>query len=245
MDYLKECLIYVGTIFPMVNPFSTLPLFLSLTARMSTEGRQKIGNAACRNAAIIMIVSLFLGTLFLHFFSISISSVRVAGGLVVCFLGFSMIFPRSNPDGAVDYNSASQSTVNYSFIPLAFPSMAGAGTIATILSISAINATGNWGERFYNYSACTIAIIVVGLLSLLVLKTANRIKKFLGTEGIDAMTRMMGLVMVCIGVQFIATGVSEFQSNHEEKVREKSVEKTTQQSVPIEGREKKDESIPL
>lgn len=245
MDYLKECLIYVGTIFPMVNPFSTLPLFLSLTARMNTEERLKIGNAACRNAVIIMIVSLFLGTLLLHFFNISISSVRVAGGLVVCFLGFSMIFPRPNPDGTVDYNSASQSTVNYSFIPLAFPSMAGAGTIATILSISAINAKGDWGERIYNYSACTISIILVGFLSLLVLRTANRIKKFLGTEGIDAMTRMMGLIMVCIGVQFIATGISEFQSNHEQNLRKPSIEETTHQSPAMEKSKQHDESIPL
>ncbi|MCK9316640.1 MAG: MarC family NAAT transporter [Verrucomicrobia bacterium] len=217
MEYIKDCIAYVGSIFPMVNPFSTVPLFLSLTVRMTMEERVKLGDKACVNATIIMLVALFLGTLFLHFFNISVPSLRIAGGLVVSFLGFSMLFPSPNPDG-IDPNSASQSSVNYAVIPLAFPSMAGAGTLATIMTISAINASKeSWSERIYSYTSSSLAIIIVGLLCFLVLRTSNRIKKFLGPEGIDAMTRIMGLIMVCIGVQFIATGVGEFKIVHDQK----------------------------
>lgn len=217
MEYIKDCIAYVGSIFPMVNPFSTVPLFLSLTVRMTMEERVKLGDKACVNATIIMLVALFLGTLFLHFFNISVPSLRIAGGLVVSFLGFSMLFPSPNPDG-IDPNSASQSSVNYAVIPLAFPSMAGAGTLATIMTISAINASKeSWSERIYSYTSSSLAIIIVGVLCFLVLRTSNRIKKFLGPEGIDAMTRIMGLIMVCIGVQFIATGVGEFKIVHDQK----------------------------
>lgn len=231
MEYIKDCIAYVGSIFPMVNPFSTVPLFLSLTARMKMEERVKLGDKACRNASIIMLVALFLGTLFLHFFNISVPSLRIAGGLVVSFLGFSMLFPSSHPDG-IDPNSASQSSVNYAVIPLAFPSMAGAGTLATIMTISAINASKeSWSERIYSYTASSVAIIIVGFLCFLVLRTSNRIKKFLGPEGIDAMTRIMGLIMVCIGVQFIATGVGEFKIVHDQKYNQPaSVQQI--QSVP-------------
>ncbi|MCK9316675.1 MAG: MarC family NAAT transporter [Verrucomicrobia bacterium] len=217
MEYIRDCLACVGSIFPMVNPFSTVPIFLSLTIRMTVEERVKLGDRACRNATIIMLVALFLGTLFLHFFNISVSSLRVAGGLVVSFLGFSMLFPSSAPTG-IDPSSASQSGVNYAVIPLAFPNMAGAGTLATIMTISAINASKeSWSERIYSYTASSLAIIIVGVLCLLVLRISNRIKKFLGPEGIDAMTRIMGLIMVCIGVQFIATGVGEFKIVHDLK----------------------------
>ena len=217
MEYIKDCLAYVGAIFPMVNPFSTVPLFLSLTVRMTMEERVKLGDKACRNATIIMLVGLFLGTLLLHFLNISVPSLRIAGGLVVSFLGFSMLFPSPNPDG-IDPSSASQSSVNYAVIPLAFPSMAGAGTLATIMTISAINASkASWSERIYSYTTSSIAIIIVGLLCFLVLRTSNQIKKFLGPEGIDAMTRIMGLIMVCIGVQFIATGVGEFKFAYDRK----------------------------
>ncbi|NCC60706.1 MAG: MarC family NAAT transporter [Verrucomicrobiae bacterium] len=217
MEYIRDCLAYVGSIFPMVNPFSTVPIFLSLTIRMTVEERVKLGDRACRNATIIMLVALFLGTLLLHFFNISVSSLRVAGGLVVSFLGFSMLFPSSAPTG-IDPSSASQSSVNYAVIPLAFPNMAGAGTLATIMTISAINASKeSWSERIYSYTTSSVAIVIVGLLCFLVLRTSNRIKKFLGPEGIDAMTRIMGLIMVCIGVQFIATGVGEFKIVHDLK----------------------------
>lgn len=234
MEYIKDCIAYVGSIFPMVNPFSTVPLFLSLTVRMTMEERVKLGDKACVNATIIMLVALFLGTLFLHFFNISVPSLRIAGGLVVSFLGFSMLFPSSNPDG-IDPNSASQSSVNYSIIPLAFPSMAGAGTLATIMTISAINASKeSWSERIYSYAISSLAIIIVGVLCFLVLRTSNRIKKFLGPEGIDAMTRIMGLIMVCIGVQFIATGVGEFKVVHDQKYNQ-TISVQEVQSAPAQA----------
>lgn len=231
MECIKDCLAYVGSIFPMVNPFSTVPLFLSLTARMTLKERIKLGDKACRNATVIMLVGLFLGTLLLHFFNISVPSLRIAGGLVVSFLGFSMLFPTSNPDG-IDPNSASQSGVNYSVIPLAFPSMAGAGTLATIMTISAINASkASWSERIYSYTSSSLAIIIVGLLCFLILRLSHRLKKFLGPEGLDAMTRIMGLIMVCIGVQFIATGVGEFKIVHDQKYNQ-PVSVQQLQSIP-------------
>ncbi|MDI9401306.1 MAG: MarC family NAAT transporter [Verrucomicrobiota bacterium] len=230
MHYIKDCLTYVGSIFPMVNPFSTVPLFLALTVRMTLEERKKLGDTACRNATIIMLVGLFLGTLLLHFFNISVPSLRIAGGLVVSFLGFSMLFPTSNPDG-INPISASQSGVNYAVIPLAFPSMAGAGSLATIMTISAINASKDtWAERIYSYTVSSLAIIIVGLLCFLVLRTSNRLKKFLGPEGLDAMTRIMGLIMVCIGVQFIATGVGEFMIAHEKKYSLQSDKEATNEA---------------
>ena len=88
MEWIRECLTNVVAIFPMANPFSTVPLLLSLSARMSIEERVKLGDRACKNAVIFMLITLFMGTLLLHFFNISVPSLRIAGGLVVAFLGF-------------------------------------------------------------------------------------------------------------------------------------------------------------
>jgi multiple antibiotic resistance protein len=171
MEYIKDCIAYVGSIFPMVNPFSTVPLLLSLTVRMTMEERVKLGDKACVNATIIMLVALFLGTLFLHFFNISVPSLRIAGGLVVSFLGFSMLFPSPNPDG-IDPNSASQSSVQLCRHPAAFPSMAGAGTLATIMTHLGYQCSmESVSERIYSYTSSFVAIIIVGVLCFLVLGT--------------------------------------------------------------------------
>ena len=213
MEWIRECLTNVVAIFPMANPFSTVPLLLSLSARMSIEERVKLGDRACKNAVIFMLITLFMGTLLLHFFNISVPSLRIAGGLVVAFLGFGMLFHKEVLD-SVDHDSASQSTVDYSIIPLAFPSLSGAGTLATIMTISAsITAKETLSAQLSGYAACAVAIIIIGLLSLIIFRAADRIKKFLGAEGLESMTRIMGLIMVCIGVQLIATGIGEFITN--------------------------------
>ena len=157
MEWIRECLTNVVAIFPMANPFSTVPLLLSLSARMSIEERVKLGDRACKNAVIFMLITLFMGTLLLHFFNISVPSLRIAGGLVVAFLGFGMLFHKEVLD-SVDHDSASQSTVDYSIIPLAFPSLSGAGTLATIMTISAsITAKETLSAQLSGYAACAVA----------------------------------------------------------------------------------------
>jgi len=196
-------------LFPIVNPFGAVPLFLSLTAELDEEERQQQAALVVRNAIIIMLVSLLLGGVLLEFFGISISALRIAGGLIVAYLGFHMLFPGQASTPVKNPHAAGKA--NYTLIPLAFPSLTGAGSIAVIMGFSTkITTLPNWGEKATGYAVVAAAILSVAWLSLLILRASMRVTRWLSPHGMDALTRFMGLVLVCIGVQFVADGIRSF-----------------------------------
>ena len=199
---------------PMVNPFSTVPLLLALTARMSAEDRKRQGDLAARNAVIILLIGLFMGGLILQFFNISLSALRVAGGIIISVIGLHMLFPKEAPGGGDSKEAAgtdASAKVDYSVIPLALPSLAGAGSLAVVMTFSpTILEEPGWGRRVLGYGIAVAAILSIGIFSFLILRAARWIQNYLGPQGINAMTRIMGLLMVCIGVQFIADGIIAF-----------------------------------
>lgn len=196
-------------LFPIVNPFGAVPLFLSLTSGLSPAERRRQAALVVRNAIVIMLVSLLLGGVMLEFFGISISALRIAGGLIVAHLGFHMLFP-GHASAPVGHPHASTKT-DCTLIPLAFPSLTGAGSIAVIMGFSTkITTLPNWSEKATGYAVVMLAIFSVAWLSLLILRASTRVARWLNPHGMDALTRFMGLMLVCIGVQFIADGIRSF-----------------------------------
>src|SRR5215470_17039411 len=116
---LQSFLGVVAALFAIVNPFSMMPLFLTLTAPLSEAERSAYAARVARNAAIIMLVTLFLGGLILEFFGISLPALRISGGLIVAFLGFHLIFPSSK--GIISLSPEDGAKMDYAFMPLAFP----------------------------------------------------------------------------------------------------------------------------
>ena len=195
-------------LFPIVNPFGAVPLFLSLTAELDEAERRRQARLVVRNAVIIMLVSLLLGGVLLEFFGISISALRIAGGLIVAYLGFHMLFPVQ---ASAERNPAAPGRTDYTLVPLAFPSLTGAGSIAVIMGFSTkIAALPSWDEKAAGYAVVTAAILAVAWLSLLILRASMRVARWLNPHGMDALTRFMGLLLVCIGIQFVADGIRSF-----------------------------------
>ncbi len=212
-EYIQYFFLAFAALFPMVNPFSTIPLLLALTRGMDDGARQRQAFKACLNAGAIMLVTLFLGGFIMEFFNISIPAIRVAGGLIVAYIGFTMLFPQESESIKNVGHDVELSEKDFSLIPLALPSMAGAGTLATILTFSSeiADETGLVISAL-GYSIAVLAIASVIGLSILILKASTRINRILGKEGLEAMGRIMGLLLVCIGVQFIANGIREFMT---------------------------------
>jgi multiple antibiotic resistance protein len=201
----------VTSLIPLVNPFSTVPLLLSLTRGMPIEVRQRQATRAAIYSAILMEGTLLAGSGVLAFFNISLPALRIAGGLVVAFLGFRMLFPPHTRERAESVETQDDMS-DYSFVPLAFPSLCGAGTMALLISYS--STIGSWATdlvvKFAAHGAGLLAIITVALFAGWLLRSASTVARYLGHSGMDAIERIMGLLMVCIGVQFIANGVREF-----------------------------------
>lgn len=205
-------LVAVVTLIPLVNPFSTIPLLLSLTRGMSVEARKLQATRAAIYSAIMMEGTLLIGSGVLAFFNISVPALRVAGGLVLAFLGFHMLFPTQSRERASTSAEARGGQLDFSLIPLAFPSLCGAGTMALLISYSSAIEAANpkFIVALSAHGVLFLAIISVALLAGWLLRSANAVADRLGESGMEAIERIMGLMMVCIGVQFIATGVREF-----------------------------------
>ena len=197
----------VGALFPIMNPFSTAPLFLSLTANCDREWRNRQALMACVYAFAILLLFLLLGTAIIDFFGISVPGIRVAGGLIVSVIGLRMLFPaRAIAPG----NGPSGTEEEIAFTPLAMPSLAGPGSISVVVT-AASQIRAHHAENYVAiYSGVIVGLAITIFIAWVVLRTAASLARVLGPSGIDAMTRIFGFLLVCIGVQFFLTGISDF-----------------------------------
>jgi multiple antibiotic resistance protein len=194
----------------ITNPISKVPLFLSLTTHTSEHGRKDLAKRACFYAFIIMVVTLFVGGFILSTFGISYGALRIAGGLTVALLGYRMLFQSS------DANFSPQAGANdYAFFPLALPSISGPGTIAVVIGISTeISELKELNIKVIAYAATILSMFFTCALIWLVLLASKFIGKALGKDGMEATTRLMGFLLVCIGVQFVSSGIRTFIGGH-------------------------------
>ena len=196
----------------IINPPATLPLFSALSADMSPRDARHMASRASLYCLAILLVSLFAGSLILKAFGISYGALRVAGGLVVALLGHGMLYgehigrkdgsqPEQETDKAPHYGNAA-------FFPLALPGITGPGTIAVVIGISTeIRELSGFGKEATAYAATVAAMFAVCVIEWLMLRSAHRITARLGQGGIEVLTRLMGFLLICVGVQFIASGV--------------------------------------
>ena len=192
-----------GALLPIANPFSTAPIFVAITRQMSGARRWQQARMASIYMAVVLLVSLLAGALILEMFGISLPALRIAGGLVIARIGFSMLTPEPEEKLPEQDQKEALDKRDVAFTPLAMPMLSGPGSIAVTISMATAV------ERPIDYVAVGIGILIVAFLSWLVLRSSTRIVEFLGSTGVNVLTRLMGLILVCIGVQFIATGISE------------------------------------
>ena len=192
-----------------MNPFSTAPLFVSLTAGWDGARRNRQALMGCVYAFGILAVFLLLGSAIVDFFGISVPGIRVAGGLIISTIGFRMLFPAPPPNGSAEAERNGQE-MDIAFTPIAMPSLAGPGSISVVLTAAAHIRTirpDDWGLI---YLAVLVGMALTLIFSYLVLRMASSMVRFLGAAGIDALTRIFGFLLICIGMQFLLTGISDF-----------------------------------
>lgn len=192
----------------ITNPLSKIPLFISLTQGMPLDMRKKQANWACYYAAAIMLVSLAAGNLLLVFFGISYGALRISGGLVVGLIGYQMLFGMRDQQGAPVVRRDKD---DYSFFPLAMPGISGPGTIAVVIGISSeIAELPKSLDMVGAFFMTSVAIILTAFVTWIVMRSADFISSRLGPSGTQVLTKLMGFLLICIGVQFIGSGIRTF-----------------------------------
>jgi multiple antibiotic resistance protein len=205
--YLGYMAAAVLAILPIVNPLGAVPLVMSVAAHLPEAERQRQVRRACIYTFVLMTGFLVAGGLIMNFFGISIPGMRIAGGMIVAFLGFGMLFPSAQTEAS---KAAASHEIKYdiAFTPLAMPGLSGAGTFAVVMSLSSQASARQGWDRVLDFLGVASGILFVALLSWLVLRAAERFNRVLGATGMVALTRLMGFLMICIGVQFIINGLT-------------------------------------
>ncbi|GKX60923.1 MarC family NAAT transporter [Leminorella grimontii] len=218
MDVVLQIVHLIGLalvlLLPLTNPLTSVALFLSMSGDMTREERHRQAMMASFYVFLILVLAFFCGELVMRVFGISIPGLRIAGGLIVAYIGFRMLFPpppHAKPAESQDENGKvlKPATQSIAFVPIAMPSTAGPGTIAMVIS-----AASTWHQATsYSASVVYTAVVLSSLLLSLILwgslRSSDLIMKGLGKNGIEAVSRVMGFLLVCMGVQFIINGVFE------------------------------------
>ncbi len=215
LELIKAVSLGLVVILPLANPLTTVALFLGLAGEMNFQERNRQARQASIYVFAIMMVAWYAGSAVLNTFGISIPGLRMAGGLIVAFIGFRMLFPAKPAGHSVeakqklDEQEATKEPVNIAFVPLAMPSTAGPGTIAMIISSASTVRSGVDFPAWVITVAPVLIFLLVSLILWISLRSSGAIMKLVGKSGIEAISRLMGFLLVCMGVQFIINGVLE------------------------------------
>ncbi|MDD2466531.1 MAG: YchE family NAAT transporter [Desulfobulbus sp.] len=188
----------------VVNPVGAVPVFINLTANQAIKERNTTGNIAALSVGIILLAVLFTGEAILRFFGISVGSFRVGGGILVLLMAISMLNAKmSNIRQTKEEELDSAVRESVAVVPLATPLLAGPGAISTVI----LHAQRHDSSLHYLY--LSLAIIALAGVTALLMRLAPHISQWLGKTGINIVTRLMGLVMAAMGVEFIAHGLKQ------------------------------------
>lgn len=208
-----EVLKYIMEVFPAIivilNPFGAALIFVSMT--MTDSDAELIIKS--RRTAVTVVVTLlafmFLGHLIFDFFSITLNAFRIAGGILLFGMGMSMMRGQHPQSRITDKERAELvDQEDISIIPMGIPVLSGPGAIATIMVFRS-NA-----EQNIEIGILILAIVLGGLLSYYVLKYSHRMVNRFGKTALRIISRIMGLLVVTMAVQFIIAGVTTVMKNH-------------------------------
>lgn len=195
-----------GALFSVMNPFGTVPVFVSLTQEQNKKERNEIAFWTSVNVLIILLISFFIGEFLLLFFGISLNALKIAGGLIISASGFALLTGEFVKHKGMKKRKIEEDLKTRSEItltPLAIPMIAGPGTISLLITYK------QEYEAISDMAIILGAIVLATLSIYFILKSSFLIVKSLGASGINALSRIIGFIVIAIGVQLVISSVVE------------------------------------
>jgi multiple antibiotic resistance protein len=199
----------VGALLPIVDPLGGAPIYLAMTAGLTSVERTRMAKAVAINSFLLLIASALIGAYVLDFFGLSIPSVQVAGGIVVCMIGWSLLnSPNSPPalDRTGPETARPDDLSQRAFYPMTMPLTVGPGSISVALTLGA-NSPAGFRSLLLTALAHAVGILLVALGVYLCYRYAERILRKLGPTGTSVVVRLSAFILLCIGVQIFWNGV--------------------------------------
>jgi len=201
LDWTEYIKIFT-TLLAIVNPLGNIPVFVSLTGGMTSAESKRIARTATLSVAVVLILSTLFGNYILTFFGISIGSFKVGGGILILLISVAMMQGKYHPSSQTSEEAReAEDKESIAVVPLAIPLLAGPGAISTVIifSHSSFNPV--------HLALVLSSILIVSFLAWLALSIAGPISKRMSRTAINIVTRLMGLLIAAISIEFIIGGL--------------------------------------
>ena len=196
------------TLLAIINPLEALPVYLGFVEGKDDRARVSLAWRSCLYALLLMFFFLVFGALLLRLFGVPMSMVRIAGGIILTQLGFTLFNkPSQIIEQAMPPAGAPPSDRDVAFVPLAMPIMFGPGAMATILGMTP--QIRQSVSRIAGFAEVSAALVATMACTLAVLLMAKQISRRLGVRGIDAATRIVGFFVSAMGIGMAFDGAME------------------------------------
>ncbi len=210
MSALQAALEFIpGAIIAIIvisNPVSTLAMFYTLTESMSEKAKLRTAKKSSRYSLSILLFFAITGMMLFQIFSFSVGAFRIAGGILLIATALDMLYPKEGVDTIAD------PTRDISLIPMAIPFISGPGTIVTVVVLTSTAkklAGGDAGIAAVAYSGVFLGIIILISISYFVMVRSEKLFSLMREEGRNALTKLMGLIVLSIAIQFIINGIGD------------------------------------
>jgi multiple antibiotic resistance protein len=196
-------LVTLTSVLFIVDPIAVVPTYLVITQTQTSAQRAKTAQRACVAAALILMAFALFGTLIFHIFGITIDAFRIAGGLILWVVAMDMLHGQRTTQESGTEVAEGRAKDDVAVTPLAMPMLAGPGAISTIIVLA------GQARAIPEKIVVIVAIVATMAISLVVLRLGEAVVRRMGQTGIRVMTRIMGLLLAAIAVQFVITGVRD------------------------------------
>lgn len=199
LDFTEYTKIFIS-LFAIIDPVGIIPVMIAFTADISAQKRARLGRMASLSVLGILLAALLVGEAVLEFFGISIHSFRTAGGILLLLTSITMLLsdkPLPVPSAGGDGDA----TASLAIVPLSTPLLAGPGAISTVILDAHKSDTPS------HYAAMALIMVLLSLTVWVTFLVAPWVSQRLGRVGINIITRLMGLLLAAIAVEFIAGGL--------------------------------------
>ena len=201
---LEFAAISLSLIFFIVDPLGNVPVFLSITGGKSAGERNRTALRASLATFLVLLVFAFVGEWILKLLRVTISSFQIAGGILIFIIALNMLQARrSRAKSTPQEEHGKQEGEDVAVFPLAVPMLSGPAAITTVMVL--INLSASITQR----ALVILAIFLTCLLTYLILRASGRILGLMGQTGINILTRLMGLLLAVISVQFVIDGIKD------------------------------------
>jgi multiple antibiotic resistance protein len=199
---LSFALVAFSSLIVIVNPVLVTSVFITLTANATAQAKRTIIRKTTIIAFLVLLVFGISGTLIFKFFSITIGAFQIAGGIILFSVAMGMLHASaSRTNQTPEEMDEAMNREDIAVVPLAIPMVTGPGAITTVIVLS------GEARALPNMAVLFLAIVVVMTIVFVMLRNAARIQKYLGPSGLNITTRLMGLVLAAVAVQFVIRGV--------------------------------------